>query len=123
MSENNEKLDQFKNTRFGYSGKPKQWQYGFDLAWREQQDFINRLMAENAELIKANMDVAKINADYLFDNIELKNQLEQLQKQFDFLSARNLKQRIEIAKHALSTFYPPKPAKVSWFAFFKKIGK
>lgn len=91
--------------------------------WEYQQAIIDRLASENTELIKANIDVAKINADYLFDNIELKNQIENMQIRMDVLSDKNLNYRIENAKRALSTFIPPKPAKVGWLAGFKKGGQ
>ena len=44
----------------------------------------------------------------------------ELQKRVRDLETENIDLRVEDSKHALSTFTPPKPAKVGWFACFKK---
>lgn len=47
-------------------------------------------------------------------------ELHELQKRVESLENENLDLRVEAGKYALSTFTPPKPTKVGWFACFKK---
>lgn len=77
-----------------------------EFGLRHQQSYINELVAENTNLIKANIDVASINGDYLFETIELKNANTELQQQVDKLAQENINIKLVIGKHALSTFVP-----------------
>lgn len=66
MTDQNQDLKQ----RTGYDGKPKQWQYGFDLACREKNAEMARLAVEverlngtQAKLDAANAEVGKLRAE------------------------------------------------------------
>ena len=103
-------------------------------AWQHQQAVVTtltealdikeqlnqKLREREEELQKQALHAARQFNDQRDTVADLEYRNKELQKRVEALELENLDLRVEAGKHALSTFTAPKPAKVGWFACFKK---